>query len=304
MPRPRCPNGSRKNKNGVCVINTTKVKSTSKKRESISKIFKSRCQKGYRKNKSGECVSNNTTKKRKMSERETPRTSYANRYFKNNTTSIHLLDKLEQTQDNVMFQVNYNDVSQFTNHVNLSHNPRIDCFFQSIFSLGLRDVKMAKHESTNININGKVGVDTDEIKLFIKNAFDLAPNEYVKTDFYRLDDYIIRRKKSRDFLNKLITNNFRRRLKDGYASVIYVERLYNNGMRNGHFIIVYRHNNIIYYFDPQKNIKDTKAKGAFNSTDIYEVLDTGIIMFGTFTVYNLKSPKLLVNTTCPVRYVE
>jgi len=161
---------------------------------------------------------------------------------------------------------------------------------------------MAINDSSGININGKVGVDTDEIKLFIKNAFDLAPNEYVKTNFYRLDDYITRRKKSRDFINKLITNNFRRNLKEGYASVIYVERFYENGMRGGHFIIVYRHNDIIYYFDPQKNIKTTKAKGAFNSTNIYEVLDTGIITFGTFTVYNLKSPKPLVITTCPIRY--
>jgi len=45
---PRCPNGSRRNKSGVCVKNSEK-----------SKTSKKRCPNGSRRNKSGVCVKNN-----------------------------------------------------------------------------------------------------------------------------------------------------------------------------------------------------------------------------------------------------
>jgi len=152
-----------------------------------------------------------------------------------------------------MFQVNYIDVSQFTNHVNLSHYPRIDCFFQSIFSLGLRDVTIAKKDANDVNIKGNAGVDTNEIKLFIKNAFNLTPKEYVKIGFYHLDEYVIVKQSGNEFINELITSTLYHKLKEGYATIIYVNRYVSeNGFTGGHFIVVYKYNDTIYFFDPQK----------------------------------------------------
>ena len=309
MPRQRCPNGSRRDKFGICVRKkATRSKSISKEKEKSMKsnpknTTTKRCPNGSRRDKSGECVSYNTTKKKKSSERETPRSIYAKSYFANNKTDIHLLDKIEPTDTSVMFQVNYNDVSQFTNHVNLSHSPLIDCFFQSIFSLGLRDVTMAKNDAENINTKGIAGVDTGEVEIFIKNAFNLAPNEYIQFRMSHLD-YYIKQKKSQEFINRIIQIRLGNELKDGYATVLYVERyISENGNTGGHYIVVYKYNNTIYFFDPQKNSRYNTLKGGFNSTNIYEVLDTEILYYGIFTVYNLKSLKPLVNTSCPIKYI-
>lgn len=306
---PRCQNGSRKDKNGICMSNTQKErkKSVSTKKEPIHKKYRKKCPNGTRKNKLGDCVSNNPTKnnvyEKKSSERETPRSIYARRYFADNKTRIHLLDKINDDDNSVMFQVNYNDVSQFTNYENLHDKPQIDCFFQSIFSLGLRDVKIAKKDSMNINVYGKSGVRTDEIQSFIKNAFNLSLYEVVEFTNIHLDKYVIEQKKGMKFINRTISKFLDGKLKEGYASVIFVERFYDVGRRGGHYIIVYKHSNKIYYFDPQKKSKSIKIDDVFNSTDIYKVLDSGIISIGYFTIDNLKSPMPLVDTSCPIKYV-
>lgn len=306
---PRCPNGSRKDKNGICVSNSNKEgrKSVSIKKEPIHKKDRKKCPNGTRKNKLGVCVSNNPTKnniyEKKSSERGTSRSNYVRRYFANNKSKIHLLDKLNDDDNSVMFQVNYNDVSQFTNYENLHNKPKIDCFFQTIFSLGLRDVKIAKKDSININAYGKSGVSSDEIQSFIKNAFNLSSNEVVEFTYIHLDKYIIQRKKGKKFINRTIGKFLKSKLKEGYASVIFVERFYEDGRKGGHYIIAYKDNGDIYYFDPQKKSKNIKMVVVVNSTDIYKVLDSGIISFGYFTINNLKSPMPLVDTSCPIRYV-
>jgi hypothetical protein len=297
MPKTRCPNGSRKNKSGTCVSTNQKQKPGSIKK----------CSKGTRKNKNGVCVIYTSTKKNrsenKSSVRKTPRSIYARRYFADNKTRIHLLDKINVGDNSVMFQVNYNDVSQFTNYENLHDKPQIDCFFQSIFSLGLRDVKIAKIDSKNINAYGKSGVTSDDIRTFIKNAFNLSLYEVVEFTYVRLDKYVIEQKKGRKFIKRLIGKFLDGKIKEGYASLIFVERFYEDGRRGGHYIITYKNNNIVYYFDPQKKSRANGEHDMFNSTDIYKVLNSGIISIGYFTINNLKSPMPLLDTTCPIRYL-
>ena len=269
MKRTRCPNGSRKGKDGICNKNIN---------------------------------SKTTRKKRITSERNTPRSIYAKKYLANTKETIHLLDKIHNNDTSVLFQVNYNDVSQFFNYENLHNNPKIDCFFQTIFSLGLRDLKISKKNSNQINKNGTVGVDSNEVKLFIKNAFNLTDEERVTFYLYKMSNSVKHKKRSSEFISRKICNKFYDKLKDGYATIIYVQRLHNNDTISGHFMIMYKYKNQIYFFDPQKKNKKN-VTGIFTSTNIQDVLIDRSGDIGYFTIDNLKNPKPLFDTTCPIQYV-
>jgi hypothetical protein len=233
-------------------------------------------------------VSNNTTR------RQTDRSIYARKYFENKTGTIHMLDKIRKGDTTVMFQVNYKDVGQFLNYENLHNNPKLDCFFQSIFSLGLHDVKMAKKHSFQVNKKGRSGVNSNDVKLFIKNAFELTDDEIVEFYIYNNNNSKITGKK--------INNIFKNHLKNGYATVIFVKRLVDNGLIAGHYLVMYKYNNKIYFFDPQKKTRGD-VNGVSISTRIEDVIINDVLQIGWFEIDNLKSPKPLIHTSCHIRYV-
>jgi hypothetical protein len=235
---------------------------------------------------------------------------YAKRYFKNNKSRIHLLDKIGKSKTkNIMFQVNYNGVEQFRDYQNLSSNPTKDCVFQSIFSLGLRDVKLAKQDSLNVNTHGRGGVHTDEFKLFVKNAFALSPEEEITEEYMLLGTgapklitpKIITEKSK---LNDKIVKLFNKKLKDGYATKISVLMVLSNGFTGGHAIIVYKYENQIYFFNPQAKSQPNPSR-VVTSTYIYDLFNPTTWLDGLsyYTISNLKSPKPLVNTSCPIGYM-
>ena len=321
MPTTRCPKGSRKDKNGNCVKNVINEPTVEipKKRETPPKNITKRCPKGYRKNKLGDCIkqeisNNNTTKKRKISsekkkissekkassETKTPRSIYAKRYFANNKSTIHLLDKFGDSKK-VMVQVNYNDVEQFMNYRNLANRPQSDCFFQTIFSLGLRDVKMAKQDSMNANNTGE-GASVSEIIPYIKNVFNLSNAEKVSFKRISLAKEVLELNTSRDKINNKIVKLLTPLIKEGYAAPIAIMR-YNkrSGKRDGHSMIAYKYNNILHFFDPQKKYSYVTIGNIFNSTNIFDVAESDFIEFGYYTVTKLDHPKPLMNTTCKIK---
>jgi hypothetical protein len=301
MKRSRCANGFRKDKDRVCVNKNIRLK-------------ESRCTNGFRKDKDRVCVNKKqetfknkivgnkiTIKKRVSSERHTPRSIYAKKYFANNKETIHLLDKINDGDKNVLFQVNYNDVNQFVNYENLHNNPKIDCLLQSIFSLGLQDIKVSKKQSSQVNKYGKNGVQSDEVELFIKDAFDLKDDELVKFKVNKMRDNVKHVNRTLQVINNKIHRIFYNHLKNGYATVLYVERIYNDGRISGHYIVMYKYDNQLYFFDPQKK-SNKNVNGVFTSTNIHEVLGSKSGNIGYFMIDNLKSPKPLMNTTCPIKY--
>jgi hypothetical protein len=301
MKRSRCANGFRKDKDRVCVKKSIRVKG-------------SRCANGFRKDKDRVCVKKRTydnenkivgnkitIKKRVSSDRQTPRSIYAKKYFANNKEVIHLLDKINDGDKNVLFQVNYNDVNQFVNYENLHNNPKIDCLFQSIFSLGLHDIKVSKKHSSRVNKYGKIGVQSDEVKLFIKDAFDLKDDEHVEFMVNKMRDNVKHVNRTLKVINNKIHRIFYNHLKNGYATVLYVERMYADGRIGGHYIVMYKYDNQLYFFDPQKK-SNKNVNGVFTSTNIHEVLGSKSGNIGYFIIDNLKSPKPLMNTTCPIKY--
>ena len=155
----RCPNGTRKNKQGVCEPKPDK---------SVPKpdLKVKRCPNGTRKNKQGICepkIGSKTT--------ATPRTKYTCKYFKK---PIYLSER-------DLFQIHFDTPDQFENYANLSKSPKLDCGYQSLFALGLLEVEHAKKSAHDVNTKGKVGIFTNELRTFFRVNFGFTPTERIQS---------------------------------------------------------------------------------------------------------------------------
>ena len=76
-----------------------------------------------------------------------------------------------------------------------------------------------------------------------------------------------------------------------------------NGNLGGHNIVLYKYNNQVYFLNPQGKSDDNPSK-IFNSTNINDLFrdTTWIIGLGYYTISNLKNPKPLVDTSCPINF--
>jgi hypothetical protein len=272
----RCPNGTRKNKSGDCVKYTRKVdfENKMKKQEKVAvveaqkldspKISRKRKVDFENKMKKQEKVavvepqkldSPKISRKRKvdfenkMKKQEkaavvetkksdspnTPRKNYAKRYFQK---PIMLLEK------NKLFQVSI-DIDQFKDYVNISNIPdgKYDCVIQSLFSLGLRDVKKAKRESLEINENLKRGIVPSIIAKYLTSSFGLPDNSIVsKTLNIRNSRLELADEEIIEFFNKNLLNNH---------ATFFNPVFEYEGKKYGHAMIIYKDNDVIYYFNPQ-----------------------------------------------------
>ena len=146
----RCPKGTRRNRDGACV------------QKELLHFYK-RCPNGTRRNKSGDC---------EKKQEKTPRKTYARRYFKTPPTLLG---------NEPLFQVTFRP-RQFKNYVNLAEDPKMDCFIQSLFSLGLRNVDVAKEEVIGINETATIGVSFETAEKYIANSFGI-PEEDVRSRY-------------------------------------------------------------------------------------------------------------------------
>lgn len=295
MPRTRCPNGTHKNKSGECIsVTEVQVKNTTRKR----------CPKGTRKTKSGECASIDVVKKPKTSiySPQTPRTKYEKTHFANKP--IIMLDKLHPGDKTAVFQVGFDNPKQFKDYTNLSKNPTIDCFYQSLFSLGLRKAETAKKDAAEINLKGIEGVSGHDIANYLTKSFDLKlPQkiEYILLDM-KINDKLISDNK---IANKTITKFFQDNLKDNHASIFTLRLYYEQYDKTiGHALIVYKYKNKIYFFDPQhKGIRDDKLTNSRSLLNFIQYYYNPLISrFAHFVVHNIDNPIYVKNTECPIPY--
>lgn len=231
----RCPNGTRKNKQGVCEPKEKPVPKVEPK--PVPKPVKSRCPNGTRKNKQGICepkekpvsksvcpngtqkpkgVCEPTDKSKKMA---TPRTKYTCKYFKK---PIYLSER-------ELFQIHFDTPGQFVNYTNLSNAPKLDCGYQSLFALGLIEVEHAKKSAEEVNAKGKVGIYTHELRSFFRINFGFTPTESIGS--YETHDPAA-------FLHSKLSNN--------HATIILLKFA-----THGHYIVAYKYNNKIHFYDPQ-----------------------------------------------------
>ena len=186
-----------------------------------------------------------------------------------------------------LFQVNFSNEEQFRNYLNLSENETVnDCFFQSVYSLGLRDLNLAKLNSENIELNGIEGVDTKDVEKYIKESFGLTGS--VQT--------WCKNGKSVQWTEEMVIKALEmwlQDLQDNCATLLFLQ--FNDG---GHFIVAYKYKNTIYYFDPQSvGRQDTTI-----STKIKDVLPYDLEEFCCFYVEGLTEKMSLVKNDCHVEF--
>ena len=309
MPGKRCPNGTRKNKQGDCV-KTVELDGTI---DPIinHKVIK-RCPKGTRKNKEGDCVAdkNKTQKvnppidptslvKEKSATVNSIRTQYAKTYF---TNPVMLLGTSSK-KDGILFQVTYSSVDQFKNYANLSKKPKLDCFFQSLFALGLRNVDLAKKNAESVNKNAKEGVELTEAARFIKSSFEL--NDTTTVDFYKVDAIDKNGKHNNKIAKETIDSYFNKDLEDNHATIFVAYFAKNGKPVYAHYLIAYKHKNKVFYFDPQYkgrfDDKKINTKTLLNITRARANLF--IYKIGVCIIKGIDEEKPLLKDDCPIRYI-
>jgi hypothetical protein len=266
----RCPNGTRKNKDGDCV----------KKEESKEK--QKRCPRGTHKNKDGNCEQFNRTYE------STPRTKYAKQFFKKE--DIYLANKNFKSKESnpLLFQLSFHDVKQFKDYANLSKNPNLDCVYQALFSLGLREVKQAKKEAAYVNKFGKRGVMLSELKKYISTTFGI-------------DAERVRSKVFRDMPETNVTNFLYETLNDNHATILFLNfEDYTGVTQYVHCIIAYRYNYDIIYFNPQGRGLDREHK--VQSMNLLHLVPDVLSIQSAllFTIEDLDSPKKARHVDCQI----
>jgi len=228
----------------------------------------------------------------------TPRTKYANKYFKNLPV---LLDRDPDKSRTALFQVSFETPDQFDNYVNLSSaTPKVDCFFQSLFSLGLINVETAKKNARDINLNGKTGVIPKEIIKYITSSFGLSEQE-----MYFQQANTIRNKSTNKFDKKVFKKEaegfFNKRLENNHATIFSISFARYNKHYFHHAVVAYKYNDVVYYFDPQ--VKGIELDKYAKSKSILNIQGYMPYTYGAYYVYDLDEPKELVKQECLIKYV-
>jgi len=158
----------------------------------------------------------------------------------------------------------------FSRYSNLSklHVKKIDCVFQTLFSLGLREIHTAKHESNVINKLGDykkklIGVQALQLESYVQQIFGLNKEN---TKVINVTFSIIQ---MNNYLNtKLLENT---------CTILLFT--YKNG-KFGHCVTAFKHNNQIYIFDPQLTTTYSSSIYSFKEDMgiIYEDIDSFTII--------------------------
>jgi len=239
--------------------------------------------------------------------RNTPRAQYAREYFKD--VPIHLLNQgpvlphVFGEPPGLLFQVSYTSTDQFTHYVNLHKDPEIDCFYQSLFTLGLRGATLAKKDSKDINKKGESGVPLYEIIHYIAFAFNIPMEQvmFQRLPYLEVKPGVYKNKNSKAKINEL----FYTYLENNYATIFFIEFSRKGKFYYSHAMVAYKWNDVVYYFDPQKKgmLADKKVLSTSLSHIIKYSKNSTITDFGYFKVPVTEKPLELVDKTCPIAYV-
>lgn len=342
---PRCPKGTRKNKQGICepikerekkgdktaeegetldsciqqcvvkhrvptpVKTPSPVMSKERTPSPSQQKTKKRCPKGLHRNKAGECVPKKSLKKSpkspnpikssispilskspkssisRLESADTPRKVYVKTYL---THPVKLLGKKK------LFQVSFPNPDQFINYKKItgSDQPENECFIQSLFSLGLRDRKEAKKDLGEIKLRTIGGVTFLNAAKYFEKSFGLnhgqIKHSWMKTRFEDNTEF-------NDHINvKLI-----RELRNNYATIITIHIKNNTKMDEpglGHYMVAYKHDNILYYFDPQSKSLTTHPNSILKNKKY------SIVNYGFFNTENILESIDLKDSSCLIDY--
>ena len=230
----------------------------------------------FRKNKTKKIQ--NKQNNNSMSSAITPRKKYYNKYFDKPVT---LLGKKD------FFQVSFSNPNQFNKYAQITDKPKIECFIQTLFSLGLRDRKEGKKDIEKLE-QYKIGILSTEATKYIENSFGLKKgqvnfrifnNVFTNNNEFKYD----------------ISYNLQENLENNYATIIYLE--YTKGSRKwGHYIVAYKYKDKILYFDPQDKT---------HTKHTHKLSLEGVIVsrYGYFKMKNVRKSVEIKNNTCSMEFL-
>ena len=179
--------------------------------------------------------------------------------------------------------------------------PRVDCFYQTAFSLGLRSLNKLKKDVDKANFKAKEGVIPEDAAKFIACSFGLTDKnvELEKRSFAHSNET------NRDTINEKMETE----LVNNHATIIclgFVEKEKNGEMwvevkKSKHYIVAYKYNDKVFYFDPQRQIEDKNVLNLLGEPeDGNQVFIEELI---TFLVKNVTEHKLLFKkNNCKIPY--
>jgi hypothetical protein len=188
-----------------------------------------------------------------------------------------------------LFQVSFFSPEQFTTYKKITDHTRIECFIQSLFSLGLRDRKAGKQDVEELKKH-KRGVHVDVQAKYIENSFGLKPGQV--TFEYKLIAGTHFKRKSEGV--KMITSFLDKELENMHATIISIT-LQTPTASWGHSSVAFKYNNKVLFFNPQSN---------FITDDPNDMADSGstLVIYGIYETHNVKKSVELKDTTCPIEF--
>jgi len=207
----------------------------------------------------------------------TPRRVYYKTFYRENP---FLLPK-------PLFQISFKDPRQFELYTQITSKKHNECFIQSLFSLGLREINQGKKDAAKIKKKNSIGVRFDEAANYFETSFGLQPGQilYNENEFTTMDEMD-------DFFEDNLENNF--------ATIFsFIFFNYKSDLL-GHFLIVYKLFDNLHYFDPQLNKHYENLSQLVYEMEVDRNLN--IVAYGFYETNNITKPIELKNNYCPIQF--
>jgi hypothetical protein len=197
---------------------------------------------------------------------------------KNDTKKNRMRIKEICIPSNKLFQVPFKK-EQIERYKGISKCNTYDCFFQVMTVLGLRHYSVSRKDSLKIQKTKSYGVEMRDAAKYLSTIFNtnIKPRHIITAELsnkystYK-DIYIPRTREPIHIqLNSLLD------LENGYATFICgLTSIKGSTSVSGHFFIIYKENDTIYYYDQTSN---------YITKDVYKILGKDYKPFVGFFIY-------------------
>ena len=204
---------------------------------------------------------------------ETPRQHYATTY----------LNKDIFLNTRTLFQVSIHK-DQLDNYTQITPETRIECFIQTLFALGLRNLREAKKDVDLLKTMTK-GTPWHEADKYFQTIFGLKDGQIghfgYRQTFHDNEDF-----------STHVSRLLQHELDNNYATILPIA-IRSPTHTWFHFVIAYKYEDVLYFFDPQTKITSTNAA----DLSLYT-----IFKFGFFTTKGVDKLTPLQTNTCSIKF--